>query len=560
MVVNQNNSIALQKDNTNLSLEPYKSSKKSITFVLQAIWKKKTMEDKHKSGYNNTDKKKLLYYSAERKTKMQIYYRLLALIISTGFTWTAPACAQTSDDLEQMIRSSKTRAALVQNVQKGVVHIKVEKIMRTPDGQSLNNPRDLYNDEFFRRFFPELQPPNNQQPRKREQPNHKFRQSGMGSGSIIDTDGYILTNHHVVGEADKMVVVLYDGQEREAKLVGTDPESDIAVVKIEGNGLPVLTMGDSDKILVGEDVIAVGNPFGLIQTVTYGIVSAKGRTNVGINEYENFIQTDAAINPGNSGGPLVNLRGEIVGVNSAIFSQSGGYQGIGFAVPINMARKIMRDLIDKGSVSRGWLGVGIQDVTQDLAKAFQLKSTKGCLITGVMQDTPAQKAGLRKGDVVIQINEKHIQNSNHLRNEIANAGAFSEIEMELIRDGKTILINLRLAERPKKIGQMKMLSQPAPTTEKVEVLGMTVEELTEENAEKLGVKPGVGVVITDVESGSSAEKTGLQPGMIVQEVERQAVSSLNIFKEIIGNIDQEKGILLLITTSNGSRYIFLHAD
>ena len=289
-------------------------------------------------------------------------------------------------------------------------------------------------------------------------------------------------------------------------------------------------------------------------------MSAKGRTNVGINEYENFIQTDAAINPGNSGGPLVNLRGEIVGVNSAIFSQSGGYQGIGFAVPINMARKIMRDLIDKGSVSRGWLGVGIQDVTQDLAKAFQLKSTKGCLITGVMQDTPAQKAGLRKGDVVIQINEKHIQNSNHLRNEIANAGAFSEIEMELIRDGKTILINLRLAERPKKIGQMKMLPQPSPTTEKVEVLGMTVEEFTEENEEKLGVKRGVGVVITDVESGSSAEKTGLQPGMIVQEVERQAVSSLNIFKEIIGNIDQEKGILLLITTSNGSRYIFLHAD
>jgi len=518
------------------------------------------MEDTHKTGYDSTDKKTLLYYSAERKTKMQIYYRLLALIISTGFTWTAPACAQTSDDLEQMIRSSKTRAALVQNVQKGVVHIKVEKIMRTPDGRSLNNPRDLYNDEFFRRFFPELQPPNNQQPRKREQPNHKFRQSGMGSGSIIDTDGYILTNHHVVGEADKMVVVLYDGQEREAKLVGTDPESDIAVVKIEGNGLPVLSMGDSDKILVGEDVIAVGNPFGLIQTVTYGIVSAKGRTNVGINEYENFIQTDAAINPGNSGGPLVNLRGEIVGVNSAIFSQSGGYQGIGFAVPINMARKIMRDLIDKGSVSRGWLGVGIQDVTQDLVKAFHLKSTKGCLITGVMQDTPAQKAGLRKGDVIIKINEKHIQNSNHLRNEIANAGAFSEIEMELIRDGKTILINLRLAERPKKIGQMKMLSQPTPTTEKVKVLGMTVEELNQENAEKLGVKRGVGVVITDVESGSSAEKTGLQPGMIVQEVERQAVSSLNIFKEIISNIDQEKGILLLITTSNGSRYIFLHAD
>ena len=236
------------------------------------------------------------------------------------------------------------RQALVQNVQKAVVHIKVEKIVRGSDGRSFNNPMDLYNDEFFRRFFPELNPPKNNQ-QQREQPNREFRQKGMGSGSIIDSEGYILTNHHVVGVADRIIVVMYDGEEKDAKIVGTDPESDIAVIKIEGNGLPVLPMGDSEKILVGEDVIAVGNPFGLIQTVTYGIVSAKGRSNVGINEYENFIQTDAAINPGNSGGPLVNLRGEIVGVNSAIFSQSGGYQGIGFAVPINMASKIMNDLI-----------------------------------------------------------------------------------------------------------------------------------------------------------------------------------------------------------------------
>ena len=367
---------------------------------------------------------------------MKKNYKIFTLIMITGFIWVTPAFTKNSDDLEQMIRGSKTRAALVQNVQKTVVHIKVEKIMRSPDGRALNNPRDLYNDEFLRRFFPELQPPDNQQPKKREQPNREFRQKGMGSGTIIDSEGYILTNHHVVGKADEILVVLYNGDERKAKLVGTDPESDIAVVKIEGNGLPVLPMGDSDKILVGEDVIAVGNPFGLIQTVTYGIVSAKGRSNVGINEYENFIQTDAAINPGNSGGPLVSLRGEIIGVNSAIFSQSGGYQGIGFAVPINMARKIMRDLIDKGIVSRGWLGVGIQDVSHDLAKAFKLKSTKGSLITGIMQDTPAQKADMRKGDVVIRINDKLIQNSNHLRNEIANAGAYAEIEMELIRDGK----------------------------------------------------------------------------------------------------------------------------
>ena len=467
--------------------------------------------------------------------------------------------AQTTDDLEQMIRGSKTRAALVQNVQKAVVHIKVEKIVRSSDGRSFNNPMDLYNDEFFRRFFPELNPPKNNQ-QQREQPNREFRQKGMGSGSIIDSEGYILTNHHVVGEADSIIVVMHDGEEKDAKLVGTDPESDIAVIKIEGDGLPVLPMGDSEKILVGEDVIAVGNPFGLIQTVTYGIVSAKGRSNMGINEYENFIQTDAAINPGNSGGPLVNLRGEIVGVNSAIFSQSGGYQGIGFAVPINMTSKIMKDLIDKGSVSRGWLGVGIQDVSQDLAKAFKLKNTKGSLITAVMEDTPAQRAGMLKGDVVVRINDKLIQNSNHLRNEIANAGAFTEIDLELIREGKSINIKLKLDERPQNVGRVKMTPQLTPVVEQVELLGMTVEALTDGNAEKLGVKPGSGVLISKIESGSPAEKAGLRTGMIIQEVERKAVNNIEIFKKIVNEMDTAKGILLLVTTSGGSRYIFIQEE
>ena len=467
--------------------------------------------------------------------------------------------AQTTDDLEQMIRGSKTRAALVQNVQKAVVHIKVEKIVRSSDGRSFNNPMDLYNDEFFRRFFPELNPPKNNQ-QQREQPNREFRQKGMGSGSIIDSEGYILTNHHVVGEADRIIVVMHDGEEKDAKLVGTDPESDIAVIKIEGDGLPVLPMGDSEKILVGEDVIAVGNPFGLIQTVTYGIVSAKGRSNMGINEYENFIQTDAAINPGNSGGPLVNLRGEIVGVNSAIFSQSGGYQGIGFAVPINMASKIMKDLIDKGSVSRGWLGVGIQDVSQDLAQAFKLKNTKGCLITAVMEDTPAQRAGMLKGDVVVRINDKLIQNSNHLRNEIANAGAFTEIDLELIREGKSINIKLKLDERPQNVGRVKMTPQLTPVVEQVELLGMTVEALTDGNAEKLGVKPGSGVLISKIISGSPAEKAGLRTGMIIQEVERKAVNNIEIFKKIVNEMDTAKGILLLVTTSGGSRYIFIQEE
>ena len=489
---------------------------------------------------------------------MKLQFPLLTLILFLLIFWSTPAAAQNTDDLEQMIRASKTRAILVQNVQKAVVHIKVEKIMRNPDGQALNNPMDLYNDEFFRRFFPELRPPKNQRQKNRQNPNRQFRQQGMGSGSIIDSKGYILTNHHVVGEADRILVILYDGTEKEAKLVGTDPETDIAVVKIEGNGLPVLPMGNSDEILVGEDVIAVGNPFGLIQTVTYGIISAKGRSNVGINEYENFIQTDAAINPGNSGGPLVSLRGEIIGVNSAIFTRSGGYQGIGFAVPINMARKIMRDLIDKGTVSRGWLGVGIQNVSHDLAQAFQLDNTKGSLITGVMPDTPAKKAGMRKGDVVIRINEKSIRDSNHLRNEIANAGAFADIEIELIRDGKSVIIQLKLDERPRKLGQIKVAPQPVPTIEQVEMLGMIVEELTEKTAKQLGIETGSGIVIVEVKPGSPAEKTGLLPGMIVQEVERHAIANLSIFKELVSEMDPEKGILLLITSAKGSRYIFLH--
>ncbi len=489
---------------------------------------------------------------------MKIYKKLLVPFVLINIYFSVHSVAQTSDDLELMIRSSKTRAALVQNVQKAVVHIKVEKIVRGSDGRSFNNPMDLYNDEFFRRFFPELNPPKNNQ--QREQPNREFRQRGMGSGSIIDDEGYILTNHHVVGLADRIIVVMYDGEEKDAKIVGTDPESDIAVIKIEGEGLPVLPMGDSETILVGEDVIAVGNPFGLIQTVTYGIVSAKGRSNVGINEYENFIQTDAAINPGNSGGPLVNLRGEIVGVNSAIFSQSGGYQGIGFAVPINMASKIMKDLIDKGSVSRGWLGVGIQDVSQDLVKAFKLKNTKGCLITAVMENTPAQRGGMLKGDVVVSINDKLIQNSNHLRNEIANAGAFTEIDLELIREGKSVKIKLKLDERPQKVGRVKMEPKMNPVLEQLEFMGMTVEKLTNDKAEKLGVMPGIGVLISKVESGSPAEKAGLRTGMIIQEVERKAVKNFDIFKEIVNEMDKAKGILLLVTTSGGSRYIFIEEE
>ena len=274
--------------------------------------------------------------------------------------------------LQNMIRDSKARAAMVEQVREAVVHIRVEKSLNG-SGNSLQNPSSQNNNGA-----------------------KQFKQQGLGSGSIMSKDGYILTNNHVVGGSDRILVRLHDGQEFEAELIGADPPSDIAVIKITANELNPIQMGNSDEIQVGETVIAIGNPFGLTQTVTLGIISAKGRSNVGITDYENFIQTDAAINPGNSGGPLISLEGKLVGVNTAIFSKNGGYQGIGFSVPVNMARIIMQDLIEEGKVSRGWLGVGIQDITAELAKAFGVKNTKGSLITKVMSPSPAETAGLKK--------------------------------------------------------------------------------------------------------------------------------------------------------------------
>ena len=313
--------------------------------------------------------------------------------------------------LQNMIRDSKARGAMVEHVREAVVHIRVEKSLNG-SGNNLQNPSS--------------------------QNNHgakQFKQQGLGSGSIVSKDGYILTNNHVVGDADRIVVRLHDGQEFDAELIGADPPSDIAVIKIAAIELHPIQMGNSDEIQVGETVIAIGNPFGLTQTVTLGIISAKGRSNVGITDYENFIQTDAAINPGNSGGPLINLEGKLVGVNTAIFSKNGGYQGIGFSVPVNMAQIIMQDLIAEGKVSRGWLGVGIQDITAELAQAFGVENTKGSLITKVMPSSPAETAGLKKGDIVIRVNQRKVKNSSQLRNYIAEEGAWVDVTLEALSRG-----------------------------------------------------------------------------------------------------------------------------
>ena len=459
--------------------------------------------------------------------------------------------AQNAEDLERLIRESKTRAALIQNVQKAVVHIKVEKVLRGSDGQPLNNPFDLYNEEFFKRFFPNLKPP-------QRGGNREFRQEGMGSGSIISPKGHILTNHHVVGEADRILVKLYDGRELEAKLVGTDSASDISVIQIESGDLPVLPMGNSDEIGVGESVIAIGNPFGLSQTVTFGIISAKGRSGVGIAEYEDFIQTDAAINPGNSGGPLISLRGEIVGVNTAIFTRSRGYQGIGFAVPINMARGILEDLINQGSVSRGWLGVGIQDITPDLARMFNLENTHGSLVTGVMPGTPAEQVGLQKGDVVVEMNDRKVVDSNHFRNMIANARANTVVRIVILRNNEPLRFEIRLDERPKNLSRRFTPTTPqTPPLEQDNPLGIVVQELTAEIARQFGLQVESGVVIREVAAGSPAAEAGLRAGLLIQEIDSKLVATLEDFRTAIADVDLEKGVLLYITSESGGRYIVI---
>ncbi len=449
--------------------------------------------------------------------------------------------------IEDLISASKARAAIVKKVQNAVVHIRVEKVIR--GHRSMNNPYDLFNDEFFERFFPGVRPPRQSPPEDRE-----FRRDGLGSGSIINQEGYILTNNHVVGDADKIIVKLNDGREMEANIIGTDPQSDIAVIKIEGSELPTLPFGDSDEIQVGESVIAIGNPFGLAQTVTFGIISAKGRSNIGITDYENFIQTDAAINPGNSGGPLINLKGEIIGVNTAIFTRSGGYQGIGFAVPIKMARRIMEDLINKGSVSRGWLGVGIQDISGDLAKAFGLKDTNGSLITSVMSGTPAEASGIQKGDVIVKLQGKLIRDSNQLRNEVAAAKAGSTVEVNLIRKGELKTIRVTLGERP---------ANPIAASQRPEaesLLGITAQELTPELAQQYSLEQETGVVITDIETDSAADKAGLRAGLLITEVDQKVIHSLADFQQTIQEADFEEGILFLVQSNQGSRYIIVKSE
>lgn len=424
-----------------------------------------------------------------------------------------------------------------------VVHISTTRKVAGP-GRSPLDP--FFEDPFFRRFFGDEFP-------KRGVPKERKEQS-LGSGVIVDPGGLIVTNNHVISQADEIVVLLSDRREFKGKLIGTDPKSDIAVVKIEARDLPFLAWGDSDRLQVGEYALAVGNPFGLNQTVTAGIISAVGRANVGIAEYEDFIQTDAAINPGNSGGALVNVKGELIGINTAIFSRSGGYMGIGFAVPSSMAKAVVDSLVKSGKVVRGWLGVSIQMVSQELAKEFGLKDNKGVLVSDVAANSPAVKGGLLRGDVITEYDGKVVDEPNHLRNMVAQTTIGKKVRLKIMRDKREKEIELAIGELP---AEVQMSGEERLEGEVGNVLeGLEVADITPDIARELGLPRGeTGVVVTSMFPGSPIEGAGLQEGDVITEINRKPVRNTKDFDSVVSRIKANESALILVTRAGRKSFI-----
>jgi serine protease Do len=393
----------------------------------------------------------------------------------------------------------------------------------------------LFGEDLFRRFF--------DMPDQGNQSKRTVR--SLGSGVIVSEDGYILTNNHVVSGAEKLTVITDDGKKFTAKVIGTDPQSDVAVIKIDGEHLPKANLGGSDNVRVGQWVIAVGNPFQLLHSVTAGIISAKGRSSIGLADYEDFIQTDAAINPGNSGGALADLDGNVIGINTAISSPSGASAGVGFAIPIAMAQKVMNSLIDNGKVSRGYLALFPQDIDENMAKAMHLKNTEGALVGDVVEGGPAEKAGVKRGDVITEFNGKKIKDSTDLRNRVAETAPNSSVEMTLLRDGKKENVKVKLAERP--VSQAEGTpAQKSAEPGKYEKMGLEIQDLTPSFAKQLGYENAGGVLVAEVVPGTYAEEAGLRRGDLIKEVDHNKIASVGDFDKAIAKSEEDNTALLLV--------------
>jgi serine protease Do len=426
-------------------------------------------------------------------------------------------------------------ADLAEKLGPTVVNIRATKVIKS---RSIPNGDMPFpgNDDFFRRFFGDL-------------PERELRQKSLGSGFIISSDGYIFTNNHVVEKAEKIRVKLSNGKEYDAEVKGRDPNTDIALIKIKADkALPYATLGNSDKLRVGEWVFAIGNPFGLDHTVTAGIISAKGRI-IGSGPYDNFLQTDASINPGNSGGPLFNMAGDVVGINTAIVAQG---QGIGFAIPINMAKEILTDLKSKGRVTRGWLGITVQDITEEIATNMKLKNQKGALVSQVLEGEPGDKAGMKSGDVIINIDGKAISDAKDLTKTVAGLKVGKKVQIKTLREGKEILLSVIIGERK---DTLTAKAEPIP-----DQLGMTVQEVTPEIERRLGRKVKGNVIITRVRSGSPADEAGLKVLDIILQINKTTIRSMKDYQNIISRKPENNSWLMLIQRGGTSFFVTLEIE
>jgi serine protease Do len=428
---------------------------------------------------------------------------------------------------------------LVNLVKPSIVNISTTTVIK---GQTMQdrfmgpgqaNPfKDFFGDEFFDKFFG-------------NSPRREFKQRSLGSGLIIDREGYILTNNHVIEKAQTIKVKLSDEKEYDATVVGRDPKTDIALIKINAKQpLPAATFGDSDKLSVGDWVVAIGNPFGLEHTVTAGIVSAKGRV-IGAGPYDDFIQTDASINPGNSGGPLLNLKGEVVGLNTAIVS---GGQGIGFAIPINVAKDMLPQLKTKGKVARGWMGVVIQKVTPEIAKNFGLTESDGALVADVLEQSPAEKAGIKRGDVIVVYNGKKIKDNDQLPRLVGATEIGKKVKVGLMRESKQIEVEIVIAELPEE----GLRASKKPEVEKD--FGLIVQDITPEIAKHLNLKDKRGVIVTDVLPGSPAQDGDIRSGDIIKEIGRKPIRNVADFREAMKRVNIKEGVVILIRRDNTTFY------
>lgn len=462
-----------------------------------------------------------------------IRYFVLVLLCCSAYSLTAASEAE---------RVSKDFTKVAKKAIPAVVSIQVEHKMTA--GQ---DPRqeifEFFQDDFFHHFFGA--------PGKRgfTTPESRPRQA-LGSGVIVSSDGLILTNNHVIDNANKIVSKLQDGREFEAKVIGKDANSDLALIQIDADDLPFLSLGDSSQLEVGEWVVAIGNALGLDATLTVGVVSAKGRTGLSISNYEDFIQTDAAINRGNSGGALLNLDGEVVGINTAIASNTGGYMGVGFSIPSNIAKQVMDQLQEKGSVTRGYLGIVLQPIDQDLAEAFQLKKVQGILIAEVAQDSPAQQAGLKPGDVISSYQGKKVESLGSFRSFVSLMSPGTSLNLQVLREGRVVELPVVVGEHPD--NQPTVPSAPVGTK-----VGFSIEPLTADLQQAYGYQHDKGVVVKEVDPQSAAAFAGIKKGALILAVNQKKVTNPEEFSEALQEKGEDKGVLLLVKQSGITRYLYL---